>query len=64
MAEIELGILGRQCLHRRIDTAATLTSEMAAWEAPRNAAKAKVNWRFNTDDTRIRLKKLSPSFEV
>ena len=64
MAEIELGILGRQCLDRRIDNAETLTREVAAWEAQRNAAKAKVNWRFTTDDARIRLKKLYPSFEV
>jgi hypothetical protein len=64
MAEIELGILGRQCLDRRIDNAEALTQEVAAWEAQRNAAKAKVNWRFTTDDARIRLKKLYPSFDV
>ena len=64
MAEIELGILGRQCLDRRIDSAETLTREVAAWEEQRNASKAKVNWRFNTDDARIRLKKLYPSFDV
>ena len=64
MAEIELSILSRQCLDRRIDNAETLTREVAAWEAQRNAAKAKVNWRFTTDDARIRLKKLYPSFEV
>ena len=64
MAEIELGILGRQCLDRRIDDVETLTREVAAWEAQRNAAKAKANWRFTTNDARIRLKKLYPSFEV
>jgi len=64
MAEIELGILGRQCLDRRIDNAKALTREVAAWEAQRNAAKAKVDWRFTTDDSRIRLKKLYPSFDV
>jgi len=37
---------------------------VAAWEAQRNAAKAKVDWRFTTDDSRIRLKKLYPSFDV
>jgi len=63
MAEIELGILGRQCLDRRIDNAKVLTREVAAWEAKRNAAKAKVDWRFTTNDARIRLKKLYPSFE-
>ncbi len=63
MAEIELGILGRQCLDRRIDNAETLTREVAAWESQRNAAKAKVDWRFTTDDARIKLKKLYPSME-
>jgi hypothetical protein len=63
MAEIELGILGRQCLDRRIDNAEALTREVAAWEAERNAAKAKVDWRFTTDDARIKLKKLYPSIE-
>ncbi len=57
-------ILGRQCLDRRIDNVETLTREVAAWETQRNAAKAKVNWRFTTNDARIRLKKLYPSFEV
>jgi len=41
MAEIELGILGRQCLDQRIDDAEALTREVAAWEAQRNAAQAK-----------------------
>ena len=64
MAEIELGILGRQCLDRRIDNAEALTREVAAWEAQRNAAEVKVDWRFTTDDARKRLKKLYPSFDV
>ena len=63
MAEIELGLLGRQCLDRRIDNAEELTREIAAWEAQRNASEVKVNWRFNTADARIRLKKLYPSFD-
>jgi len=48
----------------RIDNAETLTREVAAWEAQRNAAKVKVDWRFTADDARIRLKKLYPSFDV
>jgi len=64
MAEIELGILGRQCLDRRIDNADQLAQEVAAWEAGRNTAKAKVNWRFTTGDARIRPKKLYLSFDV
>jgi hypothetical protein len=63
MAEIELGILGRQCLDRRIDNAEELTREVAAWEAERNASEAKVTWRFSTPDARIKLRKLYPSFD-
>ena len=64
MAEIELGILARQCLSRRIDNRAQLKDEVVAWQINRNTAEAKVNWRFTTDDARIKLKKLYPSFEV
>ena len=63
MAEIELGILSRQCLSRRIEDVGVLRSEVKAWEAARNAADSKVNWRFTTEDARIKLKKLYPSFE-
>jgi len=63
MAEIELGILGRQCLDRRIADAATLEREAAAWEAAQNATKAKIDWRFTTADARIKLKKLYPSIQ-
>lgn len=64
MAEIELGILARQCLSRRIDNMEQLKDEVAAWQVIRNTAEAKVNWRFTTKDARIKLKKLYPSIEV
>lgn len=64
MAEIELGILARQCLSRRIDNMEQLKDEVAAWQVIRNTAEAKVNWRFTTEDARIKLKKLYPSVEV
>ncbi len=60
MAEIELSILWRQCLARRIPDQATLTAEVAAWEAARNTRSGTVNWRFTTADARIRLKRLYP----
>ena len=63
MAEIELGILGRQCLDRRIDNTEELTREVTAWEAERNASEAKVTWRFSTPNARIKLRKLYPSFD-
>jgi hypothetical protein len=63
MAEIELGVLARQCLDRRIADQETLTNEIAAWETRRNASKATVNWQFTTADARIKLKQLYPSVE-
>jgi hypothetical protein len=64
MAEIELGILSRQCLDRRIENVEYLRTEVAAWEQQRNLAKAKVNWQFTTADARIKLRRLYPSIEV
>jgi hypothetical protein len=63
MAEIELGILGRQCLARRIDHVEALRRETKTWKTDRNAAKAKVNWQFTTADARIKLRRLYPSIE-
>jgi hypothetical protein len=63
MAEIELSVLSRQCLDRRIPDAATLTREVAAWEQARNACPHPVNWRFTTPEARIKLKRLYPSIQ-
>jgi len=63
MAEIELSVLGRQCLDQRLDSAAALAREVAAWERERNEAGARMHWRFDTDTARIRLRRLYPSFE-
>lgn len=60
MAEIELSALSRQCLHRRLPDVATLEAEVAAWVATRNAAQVTVDWRFTTDDARIKLNRLYP----
>jgi hypothetical protein len=64
MAEIELGILGRQCLSRRIESMKQLKKEVSAWEKTRNTKKARVDWQFTTADARIKLKKLYPSIEA
>jgi DDE superfamily endonuclease len=61
IAEIELSVLARQCLNRRLPDQATLVAEVAAWEAERNAAGGTVDWRFTTDDARIKLKRLYPA---
>jgi hypothetical protein len=61
MAEIELSVLVRQCLDRRIGTFEDLTAEVAQWEKDRNALQVKVDWRFTTTDARIKLRRLYPS---
>jgi hypothetical protein len=63
MAEIELSVLSRQCLKRRIPDQPTLVCEVAAWEAKRNRAQATIQWRFTNADARIKLKKLYPTIE-
>jgi len=60
MAEIELGVLIRQCLNRRIAEKITLESEVKAWQDDRNAKVVKVDWRFTAADARIKLKHLYP----
>lgn len=60
MAELELSVLTRQCLDRRLATQARVTSEVSAWETRRNDAKAGVTWRFTTTDARIKLARLYP----
>lgn len=62
MAEGELSVLQHQCLDRRIGTAEFLKQEIAAWEAERNQKCIGANWRFTTQEARIKLRKLYPSF--
>jgi len=64
MAEIELNILIRQCLNRRIPEMATVTTEVEAWQNHRNTQNAKINWQFTTKDARIKLKRLYPTLHV
>lgn len=64
MAETELSVLATQCLDRRIPNPRTLTQEVAAWERQRNTAKCRVDWRFTTQDARIKLKRLYPSIQL
>ncbi len=61
MAEIELSILGRQCLSRRIMDIPTIEHEVNRWQQERNSSASPMNWRFKTDDARIKLKKLYPT---
>jgi hypothetical protein len=61
IAEIELSVLGRQCLSRRLPDFAALAAEVAAWQDRRNATATTVDWRFTTANARIKLKRLYPS---
>ncbi len=61
MAEIELSVLSRQCLDRRVPNFETLQAEVVAWQERRDAAGGRIDWRFSTEDARIKLKRLYPS---
>jgi transposase len=63
MAEIELSILSRQYLDRRVPDFETLHTEAQAWQERRDEKGAKIDWRFGTDDARIKLKRLYPSLQ-
>jgi transposase len=60
MAEIELSVLSRQCLNRRIPDEEILRQEVQAWATDRNSKVVKVDWRFSTADARIKLLRLYP----
>ena len=62
VAEIELSLLSRQCINRRIGDDQTLESELRAWNVCRNQKASKVNWQFTTADARIKLRHLYPQF--
>jgi transposase len=64
VAEMELSVLARQCLDRRIPDEETLRREVAAWEQQRNTAVMKVDWQFTTADARVKLKRLYPTIEL
>lgn len=64
IAELELSVLARQCLARRIPDQATLAREVAAWAAQRTAAQVGITWHFTTTDARIKLAHLYPIIEL
>lgn len=63
MAEIELSVLSRQCLDRRVPDFESLEAEVQAWQDRRDATGGKIDWRFSTEDARIKLKRLYPSLK-
>ena len=60
VSEIELSVLKRQCLTRRIPTIEQLRSEVSLWNDDRNQRQETVDWQFTTEDARIKLKRLYP----
>ena len=60
MVEIEIGVLARQCLDRRIDSYTRLVAETAAWENSRNAERARINWMFTTEKARAKMGRAYP----
>ena len=60
MAEIEIGVMSKQCLKHRIPTKEEMTYQVKAWTCSRNSANLTVDWHFTTEDARIKLKHLYP----
>jgi len=63
MAEIELNVLMGQCLAGRIPNIDKIKSHVQAWQVSRNNKNAKINWQFKTEDARIKLRRLYPTFK-
>ena len=64
IAEIELNVMIRPCLNRRIDSFEVLPAETAAWQAARDRGQAKVDWQSTTEDARVKPKRLHPTFDL
>ena len=61
MAEIELNVLIKQCLDRRIDNMIEMQAEVEAWQKRRDNMHSTINWQFRSEDARIKLKRLYPT---
>lgn len=64
MAEIELNVLTKQCLNRRIDNKKTVRAEVKAWQNHRNNKDARIKWQFIIKDARVKLQCLYPSIHI
>jgi hypothetical protein len=62
MAEIEINVLINHGLSKRIPTIKQMKKEAKAWNIARNEDTKKINWRFTTEDARIKLHRLYPLF--
>jgi len=64
MAEIELNVLIRQCLNRRMDSLDQVVTAVSAWQTHRDNLNAKICWQFRTQDARVKLRRLYPTFDA
>lgn len=64
IAECELSVLRRQCLKSRIADIETVIAHVNAWQEQRNETQIGIDWRFTTEDARIKLKRLYPIVNV
>ena len=64
MAEIELGVLSRQCMGARVPDPATLVASVGLWQKNRNTSRATIDWQFTTADARIKLRRLYPKTQA
>jgi len=62
MAEIEINVLVNHGISKRVPSIVQMKKEVAAWSKARNKSANKINWRFTTEDARIKLKRLYPLF--
>ncbi len=63
IAEIELSVMARQCLGRRLPSIEQLAQELSVWEQTRNKKQTGVDWQFTTTTARTKLKRLYPQFK-
>ena len=64
VAGVELSVLARQCLDRRLPSQEALSREVATWQRERNAAQTKTDWHSTTSDARIKLQRFYPSTQT
>jgi hypothetical protein len=64
MAEIELGVLSRQCMDGRVPDPRTLVASVDRWQKDRNASRATIDWQFTSADARIKLRRLYPKVQA
>jgi erythromycin esterase-like protein len=63
MAETEINVLVNSGLSRRIPTMEQMHKEVEAWNRQRNEKADKINWRFTTEDARVKLRRLYPLYQ-